>query len=669
MGLTEQSAEPIGTSAKDNNCGEVWRATKAVEARRALVGTVKYFAVCVLCFAIPLGYWTTIVHRAPLPTSAIQNLNKSAPVQRLDIQVHALLEKTTDVSITGAKRVRITPLTWNQAQQRIVIYGNVSRHGATNANERVIHTCNYNYGVDNAEAAASCVELLKHRCSEDHGMDMCIVALPLHDENGGAIHASDELKKPQALLSTVHRLVLRNAWDPSTEALSPLAVRLVHEVAYGGGGNRKGRYVDALEVPVVGRGLVDDIDVHDDASEIVKTPIQSSLGNVSTSPVSTCTVRRCYHIAFNLINSNPIRHTVTWNIAQAIDEVLEPFLESFTDIFTVTTSTQQTFQVNPELFPMQQARNASAVGSNGNNSCHTDQHHTSVVMEEDFPAYTSVMGVPHTSVAQPHPHVTFIVHVPRHSDMPLHLHNNRNVRVRDNAFLVPRWGGVKVISGDDATESHATCTAQSAPTTDNATTKVDIDVDMPQILKDVFVPQLRKLIGIPALKVATMQPLRENSGATVGTPVIASLHEWEVQRAQRRMILQDVDCAINAVQGLSALVGSIQNMVINDDVADAVTMATAAVERIHHDARLGASHVQPVYDAARQACVRAEHAFYNPTLLALLYFPTDEMYAVFVPYGVPLLMLAVSTLVKQRKQLARNEAALAAAHATHKKSA
>lgn len=49
-----------------------------------------------------------------------------------------------------------------------------------------------------------------------------------------------------------HRLVLRNAWDTTNGTLSPLAVRLLHEVAYGGGGNRKGAHMDVLEVPVVG---------------------------------------------------------------------------------------------------------------------------------------------------------------------------------------------------------------------------------------------------------------------------------------------------------------------------------------------------------------------------------------------------------------------------------
>lgn len=108
-------------------------------------------------------------------------------------------------------------------------------------------------------------------------------------------------------------------------------------------------------------------------------------------------------------------------------------------------------------------------------------------------------------------------------------------------------------------------------------------------------------------------------------------------------------------------------MVINDDVADAVVMATTAVESIHREARQKwapgsnrsstASRLQTVYHTARQACVRAENAFFNPTLLALLYFPTDEMYAVFVPYGVPLVMLALSTVVKHRKHVALDEAA------------
>ena len=51
-------------------------------------------------------------------------------------------------------------------------------------------------------------------------------------------------------------------------------------------------------------------------------------------------------------------------------------------------------------------------------------------------------------------------------------------------------------------------------------------------------------------------------------------------------------------------------------------------------------------------CLKAEAAFFDPSLLALLYFPDDQKYAIYVPYFLPVglpILLSFKSIVKAVK--------------------
>jgi phosphatidylinositol glycan class S len=59
-------------------------------------------------------------------------------------------------------------------------------------------------------------------------------------------------------------------------------------------------------------------------------------------------------------------------------------------------------------------------------------------------------------------------------------------------------------------------------------------------------------------------------------------------------------------------------------------------------------------DAAQRATVAisfAERAFFDPTMVSMLYFPAEHILAIYMPFFIPIAVPMISTLVKEIKQL------------------
>ena len=59
------------------------------------------------------------------------------------------------------------------------------------------------------------------------------------------------------------------------------------------------------------------------------------------------------------------------------------------------------------------------------------------------------------------------------------------------------------------------------------------------------------------------------------------------------------------------------------------------------------------YAASRDALVLAETAFFDKSLLTLLYFPDDQKYAIYIPYFLPVgfpVILSMKSLIKFAKE-------------------
>lgn len=53
---------------------------------------------------------------------------------------------------------------------------------------------------------------------------------------------------------------------------------------------------------------------------------------------------------------------------------------------------------------------------------------------------------------------------------------------------------------------------------------------------------------------------------------------------------------------------------------------------------------------AKEAYILSDSAFFDPTMLALLYFPDEHKYAIYMPLFVPILLPILSAIFKEFKR-------------------
>lgn len=111
--------------------------------------------------------------------------------------------------------------------------------------------------------------------------------------------------------------------------------------------------------------------------------------------------------------------------------------------------------------------------------------------------------------------------------------------------------------------------------------------------------------------------------------------EWELNRMKLRSF---VDCSMNAissVQAIHRLISQIDNIVINDEVASTADKAVELISRALDTAKtIGRLEVSWAVEG-RDLAVQAVN---DHSLLALLYFPNDQKFAVYLPLFLPTLL-------------------------------
>ncbi|VDN56286.1 unnamed protein product [Dracunculus medinensis] len=124
------------------------------------------------------------------------------------------------------------------------------------------------------------------------------------------------------------------------------------------------------------------------------------------------------------------------------------------------------------------------------------------------------------------------------------------------------------------------------------------------------------------------------------------LADWELERLKLRAF---VDCAMNGISSVRAmhmLVAEIDNIVISDEIADTVNQAVDLIMDALKQAKESGK-----LDLAKVIKGRelAERAINDQSLLALLYFPSDQKFAVYLPLFLPILLPLIGSLMSLYK--------------------
>lgn len=324
-----------------------------------------------------------------------------------------------------------------------------------------------------------------------------------------------------------------------------------------------------------------------------------------------------YEITFSLLNPDPKSHRLHWDIEGAVENYIQPLLSKLAPVANFSIDSQTLYYamlgVNPRF---DSSRNAYTL--NADSLAHV------------INPVEARLG---SNAASSNPVLNFLLYVPDANHSPLHIQDHKKQEVPSNAFHSPRWGGIMVYNVNGLYGS-------------DATFPVDIDINMAKVM-GVFLAQLRLLLGVQSAS-----PLPSFLLAPCNS---FGLADWELDRLMWSRTVENVATATTAITSLAQLLDQIGNIVINDNIAQEVSSAVTALQLAL--AELEAGNLGFALQYSKDAILSSEKAFFDPSLLHLLYFPDDQKFAIYIPLFLPMcvpiflsLLKILSEVRKRRKE-------------------
>ncbi|XP_046723258.1 GPI transamidase component PIG-S [Silurus meridionalis] len=333
-------------------------------------------------------------------------------------------------------------------------------------------------------------------------------------------------------------------------------------------------------------------------SQVSKESLVESMRAIKSSPG--------YEITFSLLNPDPKSHSLHWNIEGAVHNYIQPLLNKLAPIANFSVDSQILYYamlgVNPRFDSA-----ASAYTLNAASLAHV------------INPVEARLG---SNAASSYPVLNFLLYVPEAHHSPLFIRDHRKKDVPSNAFHSPRWGGIMVYNVNDMYGPEAEF-------------PVDIDINMTKVMS-VFLAQLRQLLGV--------QKTQAPPGFILQSPGSAGLADWELDQLMWSRSVENVATATTTITSLAQLLDQISNIVINDNIAQQVSSAVSSLQAA--TAELEAGNLAFALQYSREAILASEKAFFDPSLLHLLYFPDDQKFAIYIPLFLPMCVPIVLSLLK-----------------------
>ncbi|KAJ8347716.1 hypothetical protein SKAU_G00263050 [Synaphobranchus kaupii] len=318
-----------------------------------------------------------------------------------------------------------------------------------------------------------------------------------------------------------------------------------------------------------------------------------------------------YEITFSLLNPDPKSHKLQWEIEGAVHSYIQPLLDKLAPVANFSVDSQILYYavlgVNPRY-----DNSVSAYTLSADSLAHV------------INPVEARLG---SNAASSNPVLNFLLYVPDAQHSPLFIRNHNRNMVPTNAFHSPRWGGIMVYNVND----------RYGP---DAQFPVTVNIDMAQVM-GVFLAQLRLMLGV--------QQTRPPPGFVLQSPGSAGLTDWELDRLLWSRSVENVATASTTITSLAQLLDQIGNIVINDNIAQQVYSAVTSLQAAV--AELEAGNLAFALQYSREAILASERAFFDPSLLHLLYFPDDQKFAIYIPLFLPMCVPILLSLLKMAGEL------------------
>uniref|UniRef100_A0A665U0N5 Phosphatidylinositol glycan anchor biosynthesis, class S n=1 Tax=Echeneis naucrates TaxID=173247 RepID=A0A665U0N5_ECHNA len=359
---------------------------------------------------------------------------------------------------------------------------------------------------------------------------------------------------------------------------------------------------------------------HTDITAALSNRVRISPGNKESIADSMRAFKSSpgYEITFSLLNPDPKSHRLHWDIEGAVETYIQPLLTKLSPVANFSIDSQTLYYamlgVNPRF----------------------DSSRSTYTLNADSLAHVinPVEARLGSNAASSNPVLNFLLYIPDAHHSPLYIHDHKKQQVPTNAFHSPRWGGIMVYNVNEFYEV-------------DTVFPVDINIDMAKVM-GVFLAQLRLLLGVQS---STPPP-----GFLVAPCGNAGLADWELDRLMWSRSVENIATATTTITSLAQLLDQIGNIVINDNIAQQVSSAVTSLQLAVSE--LEAGNLGFALQYSKEAILSSERAFFDPSLLHLLYFPDDQKFAIYIPLFLPMcvpILLSLLKIVSEARQKHREK--------------
>ena len=146
---------------------------------------------------------------------------------------------------------------------------------------------------------------------------------------------------------------------------------------------------------------------------------------------------------------------------------------------------------------------------------------------------------------------------------------------------------------------------------------------------ELIVTQLRTLLSIQKLDKTTQE-----------------ITESDLKDTFKKLSIRNIVNSVKTLNSLVALIENIQNMVVKENIA---YLVKESIVNINLSSTLLESNYKDAHLYSLKAISLAEQAFFDPSMVSMLYFPTEHFYAVCLPFFLPTLLPIVASIFKEFK--------------------
>ncbi|KAF5385573.1 hypothetical protein D9757_006732 [Collybiopsis confluens] len=350
-----------------------------------------------------------------------------------------------------------------------------------------------------------------------------------------------------------------------------------------------------------------------------------------------------YRLSFTLLNEDGSAGQVVngWDIQEAIQRHVSPITSALSMLHNFTIESQVQFHAPLAFEP--QSLSEGAYG----------------LTPEDLTVFVNSAEWTLSSSSSNDPVLHFVLFVPSAERRPLRILNEDGTPSTSSAFLIPQWGGIVILNLPSPSSSQDESPSPSE--------RVRLTADDLRQSFGAFSRQMTTLLGVPklppAISVSSSSP---SSSSSFSTPFT----HWQIDTLLRLRTHENIRRSQDTLRSTVKVVDEIEGMPVGEEVQNQVRGSLGALKHVLEilsddgNTQLTATpntptsqYLSSLLAYSARALTLSSKAFFNPGMLAMLYFPAEHKYAVYTPLFasamIPLVVAAmreVKAWMKERKE-------------------